>query len=360
MAGGYDASVRINTEMNTANISSQVMRVNESLRRLEGEAVRLRDRLHELGTTQIPTEEYTNLSNQLGRAQNRLEQLIQRQQRMQAEGRNNGAAWERLNRQIETARGEVGAVEVQMQELVQTGRAFRLGRDTEEYQRTTEQLRRVETDIEINNRRLQEMRDRQDAAADGFDEMADAAADGFIEIGSFAERSLRNIDRVVKRLKQSIASLFSPSRKVNTAVRELQQSIGNLLGSLGFGLSIAGIVMVGKEAMELASDIQEVQNVVDTAFGSMSYKMEKFADTAITQFGISKLSAKQLGSTFMAMGKTMVGNMETASDMAINLTARAADMSSFYRRNFYSFEVHIYRGNRVIKGIWRCHDAGEP
>lgn len=333
MAGGYDASVRINTEMNTANISSQVMRVNESLRRLEGEAVRLRDRLHELGTTQIPTEEYTNISNQLGRAQNRLEQLIQRQQRMQAEGRNNGAAWERLNSQIEAARGEVGAVEAQMQELVQAGRAFRLGRDTDEYRRTAEQLTRVETDIEINSRRLQEMNDRQHAAADGFDEMADAAADGFREIGNFAERSLRSIDSVVKRLKQSIGSLFGSSKKMNAAVRELRQSVGSLLGSLGFGLSIAGIVMVGKEAMELASDIQEVQNVVDTAFGSMSYKMEKFADTAITQFGISKLSAKQLGSTFMAMGKTMVGNMETASDMAINLTARAADMSSFYNKS---------------------------
>ena len=70
----YDGSIRINTQINTSNLNSQVMRINETLRRLEGEATRLRSRLRELETTQIPTEEYTNLSNQLGRAQNRLVQ----------------------------------------------------------------------------------------------------------------------------------------------------------------------------------------------------------------------------------------------------------------------------------------------
>ena len=133
------------------------MRVRESIRRLETEAARLRDKMHELETTQIPTEEYNDISKKLERARSRLDQLIERQQRMQAEGRNSGTAWERINRQIEAARGEVSAVETRMQELVDTGRAFRLGSDTDEYRRTAEQLRRVESDIEINNRRLQEI-----------------------------------------------------------------------------------------------------------------------------------------------------------------------------------------------------------
>lgn len=111
------------------------------------------------------------------------------------------------------------------------------------------------------------------------------------------------------------------------------KSMGGIIKSLGFGLGIAGLVSLGKQAIETASDIQEVQNVVDTAFGSMSYKMEQFADTAVTQFGISKLSAKEMGSTFMAMGLSMIGSMEAASDMAINLTGRVADMSSFFNKS---------------------------
>ncbi len=130
---------------------------------------------------------------------------------------------------------------------------------------------------------------------------------------------VRNMRNDVNRLGRSIAGVRS--------------SLGGLVKSLGVGLSIAGIVALGKQAIETASDIAEVQNVVDTAFGSMSYKMEAFADTAVKQFGISKLSAKEMGSTFMAMGRAMVDSMEDASDMAINLTARAADMSSFYNKS---------------------------
>lgn len=220
---------------------------------------------------------------------------------MQAEGRNNGAAWERLNRQIEVARGEVSAVETQMQELVNTGRAFRLGSDTDEYQRTAEQLRRVEADIDINNRRLQEMRNRQRSASDGFEEMEGSA-----------DEALRNI---------------------NSGLQRASRSIKSLLGALGLSLGIAGLVALGRQAIKTASDIQEVQNVVDTAFGSMSYKIEEFTKTSIKQFGLSQLSAKEMSSTFMAMASNMVRSAETASDMAINLTKRAADMASFYNRS---------------------------
>lgn len=123
------------------------------------------------------------------------------------------------------------------------------------------------------------------------------------------------------------------SRGLIQGMTRLGNSLRGMVSSLGFGLGIAGLVALGKQAIDTASDIQEVQNVVDTAFGSMSYKMEEFANTSVKQFGISQLSAKQLGSTFMAMGASMLDSAENASNMAINLTARAADMSSFYNKS---------------------------
>jgi len=123
------------------------------------------------------------------------------------------------------------------------------------------------------------------------------------------------------------------SRGLIQGMTRLGNSLRGMVSSLGFGLGIAGLVALGKQAIDTASDIQEVQNVVDTAFGSMSYKMEEFASTSVKQFGISQLSAKQLGSTFMSMGASMLDSAENASNMAINLTARAADMSSFYNKS---------------------------
>ncbi|EOT29503.1 hypothetical protein C805_00087 [Eubacterium sp. 14-2] len=123
------------------------------------------------------------------------------------------------------------------------------------------------------------------------------------------------------------------ARGLLSGMERIGGSLRGIIGSLGFGLGIAGLISLGKQAIDTASDIQEVQNVVDTAFGSMSYKMEEFARNSVKQFGISQLSAKQLGSTFMAMGASMLDNIEEASDMAINLTARAADMASFYNKS---------------------------
>lgn len=123
----------------------------------------------------------------------------------------------------------------------------------------------------------------------------------------------------------------------NSGVKSIDSSLGGLKSALGkvavaaaAAFSVGAIVQFGKQAVETASDLQEVQNVVDTAFGSMSDKMEELAETSITQFGISRLAAKRTGSTFMAMASGMGIAQDAASDMAIALTGLSADMASFY------------------------------
>ena len=83
----------------------------------------------------------------------------------------------------------------------------------------------------------------------------------------------------------------------------------------------------GKEAINLASDLEEVQNVVDVAFGDMSYKIEQFSKTAIQQLGISELSAKRTASTYMAMGKGMGIAQESASNI-VNISAHILNRKS--------------------------------
>lgn len=103
---------------------------------------------------------------------------------------------------------------------------------------------------------------------------------------------------------------------------------------VGKAISVAaivkGLVDLGRKAINIGSDIAEVQNVVDTAFGDMSDKIEKFAETSIQQYGMSKLAAKQTASTYMAMARSMGIAEDAASDMAIALTALSGDVASFY------------------------------
>ena len=126
----------------------------------------------------------------------------------------------------------------------------------------------------------------------------------------------------------------------NAGTRLISGSISNLTSMLGkFGVAVSSafavkeIVSFGKEAIQAASDIQEVQNVVNVSFGALSQQMEAFADKAIETYGISKLTAKQTGSTYMAMAKGMNIAEDAAAGMALTLTGLSADMASFYNKD---------------------------
>lgn len=107
-------------------------------------------------------------------------------------------------------------------------------------------------------------------------------------------------------------------------------SVKQIAAALGVVFGVKALVNFAKQAIELSSDVQEVQNVVDVSFGDMKDQMEAFADTAIEKFGISALTAKRTGSTYMAMAKGMGIAGQEAADMSLNLTGLSADMASFY------------------------------
>lgn len=95
--------------------------------------------------------------------------------------------------------------------------------------------------------------------------------------------------------------------------------------------AVSGFASFAKEGINLASDLGEVQNVVDTTFGSSGAKeIETFAKSAATSFGMSELSAKQFTGTIGSMFKSMgVADKEVLS-MSTSITGLAGDMASFY------------------------------
>ena len=144
-------------------------------------------------------------------------------------------------------------------------------------------------------------------------------------------------DAMAKAWQKITKDAISGSSKTKTAVSgmksaftSLGKSVSRLGGILTSVLGPIAFIGLAKECIELGSSVNEVQNVVDTAFGSMAYKMEQFADTAITSFGMSELAAKKTGSTYMAMAKGIGIADEEASNMAITLTGLTGDVASFF------------------------------
>lgn len=88
------------------------------------------------------------------------------------------------------------------------------------------------------------------------------------------------------------------------------------------GVSIAGI--------KLASDLEEVQNVVDVTFGDNASVINDWAKAAKEAFGMSELDAKKFNGTMGAMLKSMGLNSEEVLNMSQNMVGLAGDFASFY------------------------------
>lgn len=120
------------------------------------------------------------------------------------------------------------------------------------------------------------------------------------------------------------------SSGVEDGVNKIGSSLKGLGAAIAAAFATKALVAFGQKAVEVASDLSEVQNVVDTTFGEGAAKIEEFAKSAATQFGLSELSAKQYSSTLGAMFKSMGLGGADVEEMSTSLTGLAGDMASFY------------------------------
>ena len=131
----------------------------------------------------------------------------------------------------------------------------------------------------------------------------------------------------------------------NQGLNAIAGSLKKLGGAMGVAFGVTAMVKFGKEALNIASDLTEVQNVVETAFGAMTSQVDAWAKNSIQQFGMSELAAKRMASTYMAMNAGMGLNGQGAADMAMRTAERAADISSFYNKS-------IDESDTMLKSIW--------
>lgn len=133
-----------------------------------------------------------------------------------------------------------------------------------------------------------------------------------------------------KRMGSAVASAFEKigigSKHIDTATFSLKNLFRAIIPLMG----VRQLFNWGKQAVEISSDLTEVQNVVDTTFGDFKQKIEDFASVSIQDYGMSELTSKQIASRFQAMGVAMGFSQGKMSDMSVELTKLAADMASFY------------------------------
>ena len=217
------------------------------------------------------------------------------------------------------------------------------------------------------------------SACDNMPKLADAFNQMAIKLASapkISENTIRLADAMSKlstntlRAGNSMNHAHRGLKLFGNTARNTQRSTKGLAATIGkiyatYWLLFRAFSKV-RQAIGYASDLTEVQNVVDTVFGDARDKVQEFADTTIMTFGMSELSAKEFASRFQSMGTAMgITDKQVASanefigksvektkrqidgikdsykdlgkstaDMSINLTKLAADMGSFYNKDY--------------------------
>lgn len=141
-----------------------------------------------------------------------------------------------------------------------------------------------------------------------------AKSDGSVIIDTRMDTS--GFGKGVKSMKNQVNGLTSAVNKLGVAI--------------GTAFAVKKIIQFGKEAIELGSDLQEVQNVVDVTFTTMSDKVNEFAQGAAEAAGLSETMAKKYVGTFGAMAKAFGFAEGEAFNMSTSLTQLAGDVASFY------------------------------
>lgn len=171
--------------------------------------------------------------------------------------------------------------------------------------------------------------------------------------------ALANLSQQGSKVGSASRSLVTGFSNTTKSIKSTRSGFSGLASTIGKFYATYWLVMraVGKigGAVDLASQLTEVQNVVDTTFGDMASKVDDFTKTSIQDFGMSELTVKQISSRFQALGtsigisseqvangtavankalmsqnNTLYKTTDSMADMSLNLTRLAGDMASFY------------------------------
>lgn len=140
-------------------------------------------------------------------------------------------------------------------------------------------------------------------------------------------------DELEKAKQKTASDMAQIERQTSRATARANGSMAKAGGIIRKALAIIGtaaIVAFGKSCIDLGSDLAEVQNVVDVTFGSLSRQVDAFSKNAITQFGLSELTAKKYMGTYGAMAKSFGIVEEAGYQMSASITGLTGDVASFY------------------------------
>lgn len=249
----YDGSVRINTKIRVKEAEVQLTTLENRMRKTADRITSLRSKMDALKDAKIPTQEYKAISEQIAKATAEFDRLLEKQEQMQRTGKDHGAAWDELNRKMDEAGNTIKYAKGEMQDLIDTGKAFTLGADTAEYTKLGQQLQYAENEMSVLNQKydIQEMKLKK--AGKGYRDLAGKAKFAFNSIWNVLKKTNATVDAFGRKIKETAQKHLPFFRKETEKARTSTSGFAGRLKSLALSLLIFN--QVSKAFRALSSSI---------------------------------------------------------------------------------------------------------
>lgn len=312
----------------TESVSGVGDKLKKSFKDAELTADEFEDYLENLQIPDIRTDNLKKLQSELERTEKKLDELTTKSDNWANKGVNpDSKQFRNLQEQIVALSKRSDALKKKIKEVGQTKP------NVSGWQKLTEIASVIDKSFGAIKRGVSSALTSIKKLGKGFQNLGSIVKRVSSAIGKMFENIVRLASKATSAITSSVRSMtnaFSKLQGESSGIQRASSGISGLVRTAGSLLAVKGVADFGKSAIELGSNITEVENVVDTAFGSMAGKAYDFAKNAASQFGLSELAAKQYSGTMMAMLKSSGVAQGAASDMSIALAGLAGDLASFY------------------------------
>lgn len=149
------------------------------------------------------------------------------------------------------------------------------------------------------------------------------------------QRDIEATEKQVKNLEKQINQFGTVGIQQVAALGQKFEDIGEKIKGVGEKMTThltVPIVAAFGLAVNAASDYEENINKIDVAFGDSAEAVKAWAETAVDEFGLSKVAASDAVSSFGALAKGIGLGDAAAAQMSISLAGLSADLGSYFNQ----------------------------
>lgn len=224
MAGGYDGEIRIKTKIENADMSSQLMQLENRMEKTARKAQQLEDAMREMESRKIPTEEYEEVQTQIQKAQDKLSGLNDRMEKfLELGGKKSSTTFKNMQYDMADLENTIAYAKGELEAMEEDGTAFKDVKATEEYRKLSDQLGDTNREMATLSKKHDEIIDKQKKVGSGAKQIE--------KVGKSAKKSAGLMSTLLSRLKGIALSLLIfnwITKAFNAMVESFKTGIQNM------------------------------------------------------------------------------------------------------------------------------------